>query len=230
MKWDDSMSKKRIFIYLACLFLALAIIWTILVVKGVFNQIDEKIVNWVVGFRGDKYNFLYWLARIITEGAYVYFIIPFLILIIVIYHCDLKSIILAIGTLFQLLVNTIIKSIIKRPRPNEMYHWMVETSASFPSGHSMTSSFLYGMLIYVLLKSNISKRRKIILSIISGIMIFMVCSSRIILSVHYTSDIIGGILWGGCLVMVGGLFNELFEHKWNGFKPLIDKKLVGDNK
>lgn len=224
--------KKRdlVLASIAIILLILAIVWTILVANGLFDNFDKAVVNNIISIRGEKYNFLYWIVRIITEFAYIYFTIFFIIVILIIYHCDLKSIILAFGTLTQLLINTIIKSCIKRPRPDQIYHWMEEASASYPSGHSMTASFLYGFLIYIIIKSNISKTKKIVFSVLSGLIPVLVGISRIILSVHYTSDVIGGFLFGSVLVVVAILICELLSSKFNGLKPFIDRKLKGDKK
>lgn len=223
------MKKRKILFIITCVLFLLALTWTILVSNGLLDKADESIVQIVTKHRGEKYNFIYWFSRIITEGAYVYFIIPFLIIILIIYHFDLKSMILAIGTLVQLLVNTIIKNIVARPRPNEIYHWMSEKSFSFPSGHSMTAIFLYGFLIYMICISKLSSRKKAFLSSISGLMMILIYLSRIILSVHYTSDVLGGILWGGCLVIIAIIINEYFGKKYNGLRNIIDSKLkTGD--
>lgn len=211
--------------------LGLAVTWTILVVNGVFDKIDEHIVLAVVNFRGEKYNFLYWFMRIITEAAYVYFLIPFIIILLFIYRCDLKSLILTIGVLIQLLFNNILKLIIRRPRPDVIYHWMKESAFSFPSGHSMTASFLYGSLIYIIIKSNINSKKKIVLASLSGLMVVLIGFSRIILSVHFTSDVLGGFLWGFFFVFIGILVNESFGKKYNGLKNIINKRFnrVNDN-
>lgn len=219
------MRKRKIIFVIACVLFLLALTWTVLVSNGLLDKTDESIVEFTIKYRGEKYNFVYWFTRIITEGAYVYFIIPFLIIILLIYHFDLKSMILAVGTPVQLLVNTIIKNIVKRQRPNEIYHWMSEKSFSFPSGHSMTASFLYGFLIYMIWGSKLSLRKKVLLSSISGLMMILIFFSRIILSVHFTSDVLGGILWGGFLVMIAIMVNEYFGKKHNGLRNIIDSKL-----
>ena len=80
------MRKRKIIFVIACVLFLLALTWTILVSNGLLDKTDESIVEFTIKYRGEKYNFVYWFTRIITEGAYVYFIIPFLIIILLIYH------------------------------------------------------------------------------------------------------------------------------------------------
>lgn len=215
--------KNLILLISAIIMLILSIVWTILVSNNIFYNIDNTIVNFVVNNRGNKNNILYYICRILTEIGFIYFIIPVIIVILILCKFDLKSFILAIGTLFQFIINTIIKNIIKRPRPDKLYHWMNESSFSYPSGHSMTSCFMYGFIIFIIIKSNFKNKTKIILSIISTLAILTVGFTRIILSVHYFSDVLGGFLWGVSLILFSVIIYNIFICKYNGLKNIILK-------
>ena len=90
------------------------------------------------------------------------------------------------------LLNNIVKVIIRRPRPE--YITVIESTFSYPSGHTMASVTLYGFLIYYLFKTKISKSYKILFSILLGIIPFVVAISRIYLGAHYFSDVFGAML------------------------------------
>lgn len=64
------------------------------------------------------------------------------------------------------------------------------TTYSFPSGHSSGSLALYGLMAYVLYKRRESKLAIIVLVCL----VLAVSLSRVILNVHYFSDVIGGWL------------------------------------
>lgn len=89
-------------------------------------------------------------------------------------------------------INRVIKFIVKRPRPDKIFHLVVETNYSFPSGHSMSAMAGYGLFIIEL--KNSQWQYKKIGMFICGLMIFLIGLSRIYLGVHYFSDVIGGFL------------------------------------
>lgn len=101
-------------------------------------------------------------------------------------------------SLLQQLINRGLKFIFKRPRP-DVIHLVVETNYSFPSGHAMAVSCLYGMVIYYLYHSNYSFRH--VLIVISVLIIVAVDLSRIYLGVHYFSDVLGGTMLSMSLVL-----------------------------
>ena len=105
------------------------------------------------------------------------------------------------GTLiFSTIMNNVIKVIIRRERP--IYMIVRETTFSFPSGHTMASVSMYGILIYLINKSNMNKKLKIILSIILGMIPLMVATSRIYLGAHYFSDILGAIMLATIVLLI----------------------------
>ena len=97
-------------------------------------------------------------------------------------------------------MNNVIKVIIRRERP--IYMIVRETTFSFPSGHTMASVSMYGILIYLINKSNMNKKLKIILSIILGMIPLMVATSRIYLGAHYFSDILGAIMLATIVLLI----------------------------
>ena len=130
------------------------------------------------------------------------------------------------------LFNESIKNAYKRERPNELIRWQVENSHSYPSGHSNISTIVYGSIIYLILKSNINKKYKMIFIPITAFIPILIYISRLMLSVHYFSDVIGGITNGLMFLTLSILIVEILEDKTNfdGLRPLIDKKLKREEK
>ena len=111
---------------------------------------------------------------------------------VLIFFCLLIFIFIKKRTYFYLvglnLINTVIlnialKVLFRRERPIESI--IEESGYSFPSGHSMTSLAFYGFLIYLLYKSSIQKKLKILLITILGIIIMLIGTSRIYLALSY---------------------------------------------
>ncbi|AZK47890.1 phosphatase PAP2 family protein [Paenibacillus lentus] len=102
------------------------------------------------------------------------------------------------------LLNLLLKLSFQRQRP--IVHRLVEeTGFSFPSGHAMAAFALYGALAFLLWRHIKPRWGRILLIILSSLMVFMICISRIYLGVHYPSDIVGALLASGLWlnVMVG---------------------------
>lgn len=80
------------------------------------------------------------------------------------------------------------KNIFGMPRPPTYLHKVTENEFGFPSGHAQVSSGFYSYLGFR------SKRTQII--IVGIIAIFLISLSRIYLGVHYTGDVVAGIIFG----------------------------------
>lgn len=146
-----------------------------------------------------EYTLLYHIAFYMTFLGSRTFLIPFSIIVAIIFLFLFRSLkqsfILTMMTLFTYMSNELIKFIIKRERPiiAEELH---ATGYSFPSGHAMISLVFYGLFIYYINKKVSSRGLSFILSTITVMLIISIGFSRVILNVHYLSDVINGFLFG----------------------------------
>jgi undecaprenyl-diphosphatase len=104
-----------------------------------------------------------------------------------------------LATFLGIIFFWIIKLLVLRVRPDSPY--LLETDTSFPSGHATIATiFLLSsiFLIIPMLKNNFSK---ITFTIVTLIIFPLVALSRIYLSVHWTTDVIAGIILGGICFM-----------------------------
>lgn len=90
-------------------------------------------------------------------------------------------------------LNQVLKIIFVRKRPNILM-LIEEKGYSFPSGHAMTSTAVYGFFIYLIWQSKMNNDKKILMTVLLSGLIILICSSRIYLGVHYASDVLAGIL------------------------------------
>ncbi|MDF2902918.1 MAG: PA-phosphatase-like phosphoesterase [Bacillus sp. (in: firmicutes)] len=92
-------------------------------------------------------------------------------------------------------LNQLIKNIIDRPRPS-LEHLVKVNSYSYPSGHAMVGIILYMVVAYFIMKEINTSSFKWTIGILLTILIFLVGASRVVLQVHYPSDVFGGFAWG----------------------------------
>jgi membrane-associated phospholipid phosphatase len=94
-----------------------------------------------------------------------------------------------VGTGF---LNTNLKELFRRLRPNLSEPWVTARGWSFPSGHAMGSLVAYGFLAYLITRitpADFPRRKAIALL---ALLVLLIGFSRIYLGVHFLSDVIGG--------------------------------------
>lgn len=187
--------------YLLIIFLIISLIWTFLVYFNVFNYFDIKIYDFIISFKSEFNTYFF---KIITFLCSIKFIALMCIIsiLLTLIKKDKSYLLIILVTLVSSVVNLIIKSIIRRDRPDKINWLITEGNFSFPSGHSMMATVFYGFLAYLLYRSNFNRNVKIIILIMMFFLILLIGISRIYLGVHYTSDVIGGFLWGSTLLIL----------------------------
>lgn len=106
-----------------------------------------------------------------------------------------------------MLLNRLLKYAFQRPRPFFDDPILTLTGYSFPSGHTMMATTLYGMLAAYVFATTSNRRRRALVLLAAGLMITSVAFSRIYLGAHYLSDVLGalaeGLAWLSlCLTVV----------------------------
>ncbi|WP_232699677.1 phosphatase PAP2 family protein [Brevibacillus daliensis] len=100
-----------------------------------------------------------------------------------------------LGTIaFGLLIKEIVKRSLTRERPEDINLILLPDSYSFPSGHAVFSSLVFGMGGYLLAKRCRRTGTKALWIIVALLIPFLVGYSRVYLGVHYPIDVLGGWL------------------------------------
>lgn len=93
------------------------------------------------------------------------------------------------------LLSTGLKTAVDRARP--VFDVPVDTAlgASFPSGHSLAAAGFWSC-VAVLALPLVAPRRRVLLLVAAAAVAALVAVSRVLLGVHYPSDVVGGLLLG----------------------------------
>lgn len=86
------------------------------------------------------------------------------------------------------------KYVFARDRPGSQLADAV--GASFPSGHSFTAMALYGFVIYLVWRSRLGRGAQVVATAVLAVVIVLVGLSRVMLNVHWVSDVLGGLTIG----------------------------------
>src|SRR5258708_7811666 len=89
----------------------------------------------------------------------------------------------------------LMKDVFRRIRPDDwIYHQ--ELGFSFPSGHATTAVVFFGGLLFFIFTSVVPPEVRLIAAALTLIFIAGIPWSRIVLSAHYGTDLLGGLLSG----------------------------------
>lgn len=88
--------------------------------------------------------------------------------------------------------------------------FMIDSCASFPSGHTTWAFYFYGLLNYLIFRFlPIPVKKFLIISFIIASLVTLIALSRLFLGVHYPSDIIGGFFLGGAWLFIAILLIDI---------------------
>jgi len=176
--------KSFFFLLLSALFLFLV---AEIIIRQYYLQIDLFIVHWITSVETQKIIQVFiW----ITELGNAHIVLPFLFLTAIILWI-LKRTLLVIPLLISIISSTALtylgKFLVHRTRPVEAI--LLEHTYSFPSGHATIAFSFYGFIFYLLI-CHVNSFNKQLIIIFSGTgFILFLGLSRIVLKVHYFSDV-----------------------------------------
>lgn len=104
------------------------------------------------------------------------------------------------------LTTTLGKTVIGRSRPEPMYD--VAALAAFPSGHATVVMAVYGFLGYLIARQMSEPLARFHVAFATLVAVALVGLSRVVLNVHFASDVAGGYLVGLFWLLLGVILVE----------------------
>lgn len=139
------------------------------------------------------------LARAVTFLGSAWFLVPLALVVVAVllWHGRRRSAaFVCVGVAGAIALSDTVKPLVARPRPPGP-HLVTVTSASWPSGHAATACAVYGALGLVAATVIRSGAARIVLGAVVATLIVAVSLSRVLLGVHYPTDVLAGVLLAG---------------------------------
>lgn len=172
-----------------------------LLVSDPIVRIDQNISSLITALRGPE---LLEAFTWITQLGNVWVVAPLALLSSAIFVV-LGQRYLIIPLFTALLGSTLFTSLSKlafaRPRPAAAV--LLEHSYSFPSGHATLAVGFYGFLTYILIRYAVRWKTRVRLFFLGLTLALLLGISRLIVDVHYLSDVWGGFLVGTLWLIIG---------------------------
>lgn len=98
-----------------------------------------------------------------------------------------------VARLAELGIESAVKVVLDRPRPAFTPQLAVASGASFPSGHAAGSAAVYVVLL-LLAVPWLDRRWRVVLAVApAALLVLAIASTRLLLGVHYPSDVVAGL-------------------------------------
>lgn len=188
---------KNVIIVMSVLFILLSI----LICFNLTTNFDNTIYNFITRNMNNTLTSIYETITFLGSTLFIICLcILFLVIFIIIRKKNYGLIITGV-LIISTIINNVVKIIICRERP-DVLKLVIEDTYSFPSGHTMASVSMYGILMYFVLKSKMNRWLKIVLTMVLGLLPLLVGMSRIYLGAHFATDIIGGFILAIILLLI----------------------------
>ncbi|UCG54045.1 MAG: phosphatase PAP2 family protein [Dehalococcoidia bacterium] len=171
---------------------------------------DLTISSWFTGINTSSIDGLMGAVSGFGETITEVITVCLLVLALLLYKKKLEAIFVVLLTSLVAILTWLLKIIIERPRPSD--ELVSDGGLSFPSGHVSYIVVLFGFLLYVLPRLIRQRIIRTALQVIMIIMILFMMASRIYLGEHWPSDVLGGAMLAGLilvpLIIVYKKYNE----------------------
>lgn len=165
------------------------------------SGLDQPVLEWLADHRYD------WLTSVFTAITTVFG--PYVLPVIVAVGCGIwgavtrrwRDPVMLVGAmLLSVAISTAVKSLVARPRPADDLQTVpgLESSFSFPSGHTIGAATLVLVGGYLLWREVRTRRFFVEWTVVSAVVVVVVAASRLYLGYHFVTDVLAGI----CLAVV----------------------------
>jgi undecaprenyl-diphosphatase len=166
------------------------------VLAGGTQAFDVAILRWLHEHQSPMLTALMVEMTYLGTGTVVMMVV--IVVALFLWHTEHKhsARLLLAATVGNILLNGALKLVYHRPRPSVFAWQTTAVSSSFPSGHAMSATVVYGTVAYLVMRLQKHHWSRMLTLGAAIILILLICLTRLYLGVHYPSDVIGGIVVG----------------------------------
>jgi undecaprenyl-diphosphatase len=167
-----------------------------IVKEGHTQAYDEAILHWIHDRQTPGLTTFMREMTYLGTGSVVLVVVGVAALFL--WHTEHKysARLLLASTFGAIILNNALKLIFQRDRPS-LFEWGTPTaSSSFPSGHAMSATVVYGTVAYLVARLQKHRISRVLTLTGALLLILTICFTRLYLGVHYPSDVLGGIVVG----------------------------------
>ena len=167
-----------------------------IVQKGYTQQYDVAILQWIHARQTPGLTVLMREMTYLGTGSVVITVVGVTTLFL--WHTEHKhsARLLLASTIGGIVLNNSLKLLFHRERPGVFEWGTTVASSSFPSGHAMSATVVYGTVAYLVARLQQHLWARLLTLGGAFVLILFICFTRLYLGVHYPSDVIGGIVVG----------------------------------
>ena len=196
-------------IALGIIVIAASLFWFTTILRGVLTDgkvvaADHRLHNTLRMFQSERLHLFYSAISDLASSAFVVPVAILLAGLFWIHHRKHEAALFVLAVAGAMILGVVLKYIVRRPRPPDALAFM--SGPSFPSGHTLAATAIYGILIFLLLREKTRAWWHIVAVIPLFALIVLVPISRIYLGVHWPHDVIAsvdlGCAWLACLTML----------------------------
>jgi membrane-associated phospholipid phosphatase len=122
-----------------------------------------------------------------------------------------------------LITNNIIKALVGRSRPHFSDAVAHAFGKSFPSGHAMNSTVVYGSLLILGWGPLRTTARRLGAFFLAAALVSAIAVSRVVLGVHYVTDVVAGIVLGVAVVLASAAAFRAWENEGGHLPAAIEQ-------
>lgn len=189
------------------------------VTAGHFRAFDIAVFNLLNMQRGTAPDWLIILMQGISwigGGVQRYIIVGILTLALWRWWGWGSALAMGLTTLVSAFTSEILKAYFGRERPALIPHLFTETSAAYPSGHANNAAVVY--ILFIML---VPQARHPGWQFAAAFMIIVTGLSRIMLGVHWPTDVIGGWMLGTSFALMATAMITYRQHQRQGEFPSV---------
>ncbi|MDB4905225.1 MAG: Phosphoesterase PA-phosphatase related [Gemmatimonadetes bacterium] len=163
---------------------------------GSTQQFDDAVLRWLGAHRTPLLDRVMLEITLLGTGTVVMMIVLIAVLFLWLSTHRQSALLLLFATAGGIVLNNIMKVSFNRPRPQIIAWGTTAMSSSFPSGHAMSATIVYGTVAYLAARLQRTHSARIATMGVAIVLIVLICTSRMYLGVHYPSDVIAGVTVG----------------------------------